>query len=119
MNAAPGESPTQGEADLGKLDKDHPGFRDPVYRARRNEIARIALGWKFGDAVPRIDYSDVEHGVWKTALENLTPLHARYACAEFKEAWPEIRFPADRIPSFAHVNERLEKLSGFSMVPVA
>ena len=32
-----------GAEDIVQLDQDHPGFRDPAYRARRNEIARIAL----------------------------------------------------------------------------
>ena len=28
-----------------ELDPDHPGFKDEGYRARRNEIAKIALEW--------------------------------------------------------------------------
>ena len=31
-----------GVEDLVQLDRDHPGFRDPIYRARRNQIARAA-----------------------------------------------------------------------------
>ena len=28
-----------------ELDPDHPGFQDEGYRARRNEIAKIAMEW--------------------------------------------------------------------------
>lgn len=36
----------------------HPGFKDPVYRERRNEIATAATRWSRGEPVPRIAYSD-------------------------------------------------------------
>ena len=37
---------------LVKLDPDHPGFRDPEYRARRNHIAEIALTYQPGAEIP-------------------------------------------------------------------
>src|SRR4051794_38150763 len=40
------------------LGENHPGFADPVYRARRNEIAAAAMAWAPGDPVPQIAYSD-------------------------------------------------------------
>ena len=51
-----------GSADLVELDRDHPGFRDDVYRSRRNTIARIALDYRTGDPVPDAPYSEEEHG---------------------------------------------------------
>lgn len=120
MNEMPKDgAPTRGDVDLVKLDKDHPGFRDPVYRARRNDIARAALNWKFGQPVPEIAYTAEENGVWKTALANLSPLHEQYACAEFKACWPGLHFAPDRIPEFSEVNARLVPATGMHMVPVA
>src|SRR5216684_4482624 len=62
-------------AGLVQLDPDHPGFRDPVYRARRDAIARIAFEYRDGDPVPRVDYTEEEEEVWRTVWRNLAPLH--------------------------------------------
>ncbi|MFL5320005.1 MAG: hypothetical protein ACJ790_10160 [Myxococcaceae bacterium] len=112
-------APTRGDVDLVKLDKEHPGFRDPLYRARRNDIARAALNWRFGQPVPEIAYTPEENAVWKTALANLSPLHAKYACREFKECWPELKFKPDRIPEFSELNGTIVPLTGMHLVPVA
>lgn len=108
-----------GEADLVQLDRDHPGFRDPAYRARRNDIARLALSHVPGAPVPDIAYSAIEHEVWRVALEHLTPLHARYACQAFRDAWPLLSFASDRVPEFSEVNTVLQRQTGFGLSPVA
>ncbi len=64
-----------GIADLVVLDPDHPGFRDPVYRARRNEIAKIALEYEEGDRVPAAPYTEEEHAVWSQVWNQLAPAH--------------------------------------------
>lgn len=102
-----------------QLDRDHPGFRDPAYRARRNEIARLALEYVTGSPVPRISYNDEEHGVWRAVWENLAPLHARYACREYNDSSAILHIDRTRIPQLADVNTRLEPLTGFRMLPVA
>lgn len=109
---------------LVELDREHPGFRDPIYRARRNEIADLALRWaRDADSpdapAPEVTYTDIENGVWATALRDLGPLHARFACREFHDSWPLIGFDATRIPSFQSVNRRLFASTGFRLEPVA
>ena len=46
------------QSDDGKVEvhlgKDHPGFNDAVYRARRNEIAAAAMEWEPGQPVPQV-----------------------------------------------------------------
>jgi phenylalanine-4-hydroxylase len=105
--------------DLVKLDPDHPGFRDPVYRARRNEIARLALAYRVGDPIPRIDYTDEEHAVWRAVRERLEPVHARYACAAYRRSAGALALDPRRIPQLADATARLEALTGFRMLPVA
>jgi phenylalanine-4-hydroxylase len=105
--------------DLVQLDREHPGFRDRIYRARRNEIAKLALAHRLGDPPPHIAYAPGEHGVWKTALEHLAPLHARYACDAFKRGWPLLGFHSDRIAQLTEVNAILAGHTGFALSPVA
>jgi phenylalanine-4-hydroxylase len=105
--------------DLVKLDPDHPGFRDPIYLARRTEIARLALEHVVGQPVPRIAYSEAEHAVWRTVWRMLTPLHDRFACREYLDSRNRLALDRTHIPQLADVNARLEPLTGFRMVPVA
>jgi phenylalanine-4-hydroxylase len=104
---------------LVSLDRDHPGFRDPVYRSRRNEIAVIATHYQPGDPVPDIEYTAREHGVWATALGYLRALHGRYACREYVEGSRLVRLPDDGIAQLREVNTTLEPLTGFRLSPVA
>src|ERR1700674_367170 len=80
------------------LADDHPGFGDPDYRARRNHIASLALGWEQGGPVPRVDSSGEEEGVWEAVCRELAGKHRRLACAEYREAIARLALPADRIP---------------------
>jgi phenylalanine-4-hydroxylase len=105
--------------DLVELDRDHPGFRDPVYRARRNQIAAQALAYESGTPVPDVAYTAEELSVWATALEHLSPLHRLRACEEYLAGYPKLGFSPSRIPSFADMNARLQGLTGFRLEPVA
>jgi phenylalanine-4-hydroxylase len=105
--------------DLVKLDPDHPGFRDPVYRARRNEIARIALAYNLGDPVPRIEYTEEEHAVWRAVRQRLAPVHERWACSAYRQSCALLALDDNRIPQLEDVNTVLQPRTGFRMVPVA
>ena len=108
-----------GRTDLVVLDKDHPGFKDPVYRARRNAIARIAQEYKDGDPVPMVPYSDEEHAVWREVWRHLAPLHERYACDAYKEGARLLALPHDHIPQVSDIDRALEASVGFRFFPVA
>jgi phenylalanine-4-hydroxylase len=108
-----------GTEELVPLDPDHPGFKDPVYRARRNAIARLALEYREGDPLPRAEYTDEENGVWRTVWEHLGPLHERAACREWKESSKALALDRERVPQLAEVNEALKRGAGFRMLPVA
>lgn len=104
---------------LVKLDADHPGFHDPVYRRRRDEIAQAAIEYRDGDAAPAIAYTAEEQEVWREVWRHLDPLHARYACREYREAAARVALSRTVIPQLREVNEIIEPLHGFRMLPVA
>ena len=104
---------------LVQLDRDHPGFRDPSYRARRDTIARIAMTHAPGEAVPEAPYTDEEHGVWRTILATLAPLHARCVCAAMNTVQADLALDRLAIPQLHTVNRALAAASPFRMEPVA
>ncbi len=114
--------PTDAAADrrmLVQLDPDHPGFRDPEYRARRNRIALIALDYEPGAPVPEAPYTEEEHRLWQTVCEALAPQHTRHACAEYLAALRRLDFPTGRIPQLQEVSQKTQRLGGFRLEPVA
>ena len=104
---------------LVQLDPDHPGFRDPEYRARRNAIAQIAMSYKPGSPIPTAPYTDLEHEVWKTILQVLEPAHREHACREYLTCLERLAFDANRIPQLDEVSRKVEAISGFRLEPVA
>jgi len=107
-----------GEAELVRLDPDHPGFRDASYRARRNAIARLALEYREGDPPPLVDYTEEEHAVWRGVWEHLSPLHGANAVREWRAATARLDLDQDRVPQLAEVNESLAASPGIEMLPV-
>jgi len=107
------------EVRLVHLDPDHPGFRDPEYRARRNAIAQIATSYLLGHPIPPAPYTEVEHGVWRTIWKALGPAHREHACAEYLSCLERLDFDIDRIPQLDEVSRKVESLSGFRLEPVA
>jgi phenylalanine-4-hydroxylase len=101
------------------LAHDHPGANDPDYRARRNEIAALALAWEPGTPVPDVDYTEDEQNVWRTVCRELAPKHERLAIREFLEAKAALDLPTDAVPSLDLVSERLRRITGFGYLPAA
>ena len=95
------------------LGENHPGFTDPVYRARRGDIAAAALARGPGDPVPTIEYTDEEQGIWRQVSAELAPKHERYAHSEFLAAKAALGLPTDHVPQLSEVSARLEPLTGW------
>src|SRR5688500_1634984 len=94
------------QPDLVVLDRDHPGFRDAGYRARRNAIARVANEYT-GGPVPTIAYTDDEHAVWRLVRERLDPLHRALAARALVDASDRLGLRTDRIPQLEELNATL------------
>ena len=62
-----------------ELAETHPGFSDPAYRARRNAIASLSVDHVVGSEIPQVDYTEVEHDVWRTVSRELATKHRTYA----------------------------------------
>lgn len=102
-----------------QLDPDHPGFRDEAYRARRNEIAHIALAYQPGTPVPDAPYTVAEHRLWRDIMSALAPAHRAHACAEYLACVRRLDLPRERIPQMREVSARVQAISGFRLEPVA
>jgi phenylalanine-4-hydroxylase len=100
------------------LDHDHPGIADPQYRARRDAIAAVSAGYRRGQPIPDVAYSDTEHEVWRTVSRQLAPKHDQYACAEYRRAAARLALPTDEVPQLTSVNDRLQHLTRFAIAPV-
>ena len=108
-----------GSAELVELDQDHPGFRDALYRRRRNQIAQLAMNFQEGDPIPVVEYTPVEHGVWETVWRELTPVHQARACRRYLDALEVLNFDTSHVPQLSEVNAILADRGGIQFLPVA
>jgi phenylalanine-4-hydroxylase len=115
-------SPVRTDADGSvrvELPREHPGFADPEYRARRNAIASLSIGHAVEDPIPVVDYTDVEHEVWRTVSRELAAKQRKYAARTFLDAVEALALPDDHIPQLDDVSRRLAPLTGYQYQPVA
>ncbi|MFF4418508.1 phenylalanine 4-monooxygenase [Streptosporangium sp. NPDC001559] len=102
-----------------ELAASHPGFADPVYRARRNAIAALAVDYVPGTPIPTAEYTLQEHEVWALVSRELAIKHRVYATAEYLNAVERLGLPRERIPQLQEVSELLYPLTGFRYIPAA
>ncbi|CEM38549.1 unnamed protein product [Vitrella brassicaformis CCMP3155] len=104
------------------LDSDHPGFSDPEYRKRREQIVEQAAQYRSGQAIPRIDYSESEVGTWACVYDKLKTLFPDMACNEFNDALRELEaasiYSSSAIPQLQDVSDYLQRRTGFTLRPV-
>ncbi|MEV4107218.1 phenylalanine 4-monooxygenase [Nonomuraea sp. NPDC049695] len=102
-----------------ELSASHPGFADPVYRARRNAIAGLAVNYRPGTPIPAAEYTEQEHEVWALVTRELAVKHAKFATAEYLDGVDRLGLSQERIPQLEEVSRLLEPLTGFRYLPAA
>ncbi|KAL9649354.1 hypothetical protein ABK040_016181 [Willaertia magna] len=107
----------------GELTSDHPGFNDKEYRDRRKMISEIALNYKHGTPIPKINYTKAENQTWKIIYDKLTSVYPKYACQQYNYLFPLFQqncgFLGDAIPQLQDVNDFLVDVTGFKLRPVS
>ena len=105
------------------LEADHPGFHDPVYRSRREDLAKFSKDHKWDQPIAHIDYTDDEIHCWRTVWDRMEPLAHKYACKEYKHALDLMKehcgFHRDAIPQQAAISSFLQSRTNFQLRPVA
>ncbi|XP_034736238.1 tryptophan 5-hydroxylase 1a isoform X2 [Etheostoma cragini] len=106
-----------------ELDADHPGFKDNVYRKRRKYFADLAMAYRHGDPIPRIEFTEEEVNTWGVVYRELNKLYPTHACREYLKNLPLLskycEFREDNIPQLEDVSRFLRERSGFTIRPVA
>ncbi|KAG0255744.1 hypothetical protein DFQ27_006084 [Actinomortierella ambigua] len=105
-----------------ELDADHPGAKDPVYRARRAEITKIAKTYKTGMPIPHIEYTKEENETWGAVFNKLTTMFPSHACREHQYVFPLLvqncHYGPEAIPQLDSVSRFLKDCTGFTLRPV-
>ena len=124
---APGAEPTSGYPEVTcsgghpqvALGADHPGVADPDYRARRDAIAALAMGWTPGTPVPSVPYTPEEDATWAAVCDGLKPLWRSRAASVFLAGVDALSLPDGRVPQLHEVSDALATSGGFRYQPVA
>ncbi|EER06256.1 tyrosine/tryptophan monooxygenase, putative [Perkinsus marinus ATCC 50983] len=106
-----------------QLESDHPGFTDPEYRARREEIAKVASKYRGADGpVPQIEYTEKEVATWGYVWDELTKLYPRHACKEHNDALQALTeagiYGPRKIPQLNELSDFVSARTGFQFRPV-
>jgi phenylalanine-4-hydroxylase len=102
----------------GQLAADHPGFRDPAYRARRAALAATAARYRPDSPAEVVPYAPEEHELWALCRRQLSERHERFACEEFLRGVDALGAPFDHVPQLDEVSSLLTPLTRFSYEPV-
>ncbi|CAG7820861.1 unnamed protein product [Allacma fusca] len=105
------------------LDMDHPGFADKVYRARRKMIADIAFEYRYGQVIPRVQYTEEEVRTWGHVYNQLCALLSSHACKQYIDAFrlleENVGYRANNIPQMEDISKFLHRRTGFTLRPAA
>jgi len=97
----------------------HPYIDDPAYNKRRRKISRLVKQYHGNPTEPPvINYTAEENEIWRILLNELRPLHERYASQIYLEGFQKLRFTDDAIPELRDISDKLERVCGFKLIPI-
>jgi phenylalanine-4-hydroxylase len=102
--------------------KDHPGFTDMEYVNRRNQIGNLSVGYKMGQPIPRVEYTQVEKQLWETMYNLLQPAIMEHTCEKFRRNFQELMdrniFQPGEVPQLEDINQVLMSKCNWRIKPV-
>ncbi|KAL2919623.1 hypothetical protein HK105_200536 [Polyrhizophydium stewartii] len=105
-----------------ELDADHPGFTDPVYRKRRQDITEAAKAHRHGQPLPRVNYTPEEIKTWGVVFNKLTAMYKTHACYEHQYIFPLLvqncGYSENNIPQLEDISRFLRDCTGWTLRPV-
>lgn len=106
-----------------ELEADHPGFTDHVYRSRRSYFGDLAMQYKYGEPIPRVEYTKQEVETWACVFRGLVELFPTHACKEYNHIFQlmvdNCGYREDNIPQLEDVSKFLNDCTGFTLRPTA
>lgn len=110
------------QVEFDGLNKDHPSFIDKKYRERREYIGSIALDYKMGQSIPRVEYTNEEDNLWQLVYTTLRPLLEADANQEYIQNLKLIEregvFRPERVPQLEDINQFLIARNNWRIKPV-
>jgi phenylalanine-4-hydroxylase len=101
-----------------ELDPKHPGIRDAAYVQRRRDLYDLARNARLANkGIPDVAYKPEEHEIWHTISQRLVEHHKKYACELYLRGKALLNIETEHMPQLAALNARMEKASGFGLVP--
>ncbi|ETO05966.1 hypothetical protein RFI_31435 [Reticulomyxa filosa] len=111
------------EGGIDLQNPEHPGFNDPEYRQRRQQIADFASSFQYGSKPERIVYTKAETDAWSVIWNKLQPLVEKYACDQYLAALHDMQkhcgYREDNIPQLSDVSTFIQERTGFRLRPTA
>ncbi len=105
------------------LEADHPGFSDPTYRARRQELAKFAMDHEWNKPIAHINYTDEEISCWTSVWDRMEALWDKYACKEYRHSLDlmikHCNYDRKSIPQQTDISNFLQSTTMFKLRPVA
>ena len=100
------------------LDEDHPGFGDPEYRARRNQIAAraLAVGARPADPARRLQRRRAAASGRRCGPSS-RPSTSGWPAREYRDAMARLALPHDHVPQLDEVSARLRAADRISVSP--